>query len=82
MLRRNNHIGGAEKSVAPCGINSKNIAECCFEINLCAAAFAYPIALLNLNTINKVNIVKILCKPVCIIGDFKHPLALLFSDYL
>ena len=82
MLRRNNHISGAEQSVASCGINSEDITERCFKINLCATAFAYPIALLNLNTIYKINIIKVFGKPVCIIGDFKHPLALLFSDYL
>lgn len=59
MLRGKHHIGSAEERIRPGGINSHLIARCGGKINLRAGGATDPVALLYLDTVDKIKLVQI-----------------------
>ena len=82
VLRRNNHISGAEQGVRPGGVHGQGVAHRGAKVHLCTGGTADPILLLHLDPINKVQVVQIIHQPLGIGSDLQHPLALVLADHL
>ena len=80
MLRGQDHIGGAEEGIAAGGVDHQIVAGGGLEGDLSADAAADPVALLDLDALDKVHIVQIVDQTLGILGDGQHPLALLLAD--
>ena len=80
MLRRHDHIGHAEESIAAGCVHGELIAVGGCEIHLGPFAAADPVALLDLHTIDEIQIVQIVDQTVGIFGNAQHPLGLLLAD--
>ena len=59
MLGRNDHVGGAEKRVGTGGVNGDLVADIGLEGDLSAGGTADPVALLDLDALDVINIVEI-----------------------
>ena len=80
MLRRKNHVGNAEQRVAAGGEHGELVAVGGGKIKLCAGGAAYPVFLLDLDPLNKVQVVQIVDKSLGVLSDAQHPLAFFLAD--
>ena len=80
VLRREDHVGRAEERVAAGGENLDDVAGGGLEVDLGAGGAAYPVALLDLDALDVVDVVQVVNEPLGIGGDAEHPLALLLAD--
>ena len=69
MLRRNDHIGGAEQGVRPGGVNFQSVAGIGVEVHLCTGGAADPVDLGGFDPVNVVYIRQIVDEPLGIFGD-------------
>ena len=76
MFGSKNHIGCSKKSIGSCCEYDYIGAVIGFKLNFCAVTSAYPIFLLNLNSVNIIKLIQIIYKTVGIFCYFKHPLTL------
>jgi len=80
MLRREHHVGDAEKRIAAGRIDGQLVARRGAEVDFGALGLADPVALLDLDPFNVVHIVEIVDETLCVFRDLEHPLALLLAD--
>ena len=80
MLRRDDHVGHTEKRVCTCGEDGDIVICVGLERDLATSRTADPVLLLNLDTFDKVQIVKIVDQAVSVLGNTQHPLALLLAN--
>ena len=82
MLRRHDHIGGAEEGVRPGGEDAQLVAGGEGEIHFRALAAADPVALLHLDPLDEVHGVQTVQQLLGVGGDAQHPLGLDLADHL
>ena len=82
VLRRHNHIGGAEEGVGTGGIDLQIVPRAGFEGDLSAGGTADPVPLLGLDPLDEVHAVQSLKELLGVFGDLQHPLALHPTDHL
>ena len=80
VLGRNDRVGHAEEGINARGVNGDVIAGVGLEGDLRAGRAADPVALLGLDALNVVDLVKIVDQAVGILRDAQHPLALFLAD--
>ena len=80
VLGRNDRVGHAEEGIDARGVNGDVIAGVGLEGDLRAGRAADPVALLGLDALNVVDLVKIVDQTVGILRDAQHPLALFLAD--
>ena len=71
-----------EEGVAAGGVNRQFVAVGGGEIHLSTFGTADPVLLLDLHTLDEVQIIQIVDEAVGILGDGQHPLTLLLADDL
>ena len=79
MLRREDHVGRAEKRVAAGGEDAYHVSGGGLEVDLGAGGAAYPVALLDLDALDVVDVVQVVYEPLRVLGDAQHPLALFLA---
>ena len=82
MLRRDDHVGGAEQGIGTGGIDGDLVADVGLEGDLGSGGTADPVALLDLDALDVVHVLQIVQQTLGVGGDLQHPLALLLTDDL
>ena len=82
VLRRDDHIGGAEQGVGAGGVHRHLIAHVGVEGDLRTGGASDPVALLDLHALDVVHVLQIVNEPLGVGGDLQHPLALFLADDL
>ena len=82
MLRGDDHVGSSVQSVGTGGVNGDIVAHVGLEGDLRTGGAADPVLLLDLHTLDEVQIVQVVDEAVGILGDAEHPLALFLTDHL
>ena len=82
MLGRKDHIGCAEQRVGTGGVDNDVVACGGLKGDLGAGGAADPVFLLDLHSLDVIQIVQIVDKALGVLGDGEHPLAFLFADDL
>ena len=82
MLGRDDHVGRAEKRICAGRVNGDLAADAGLECDLRAGGAAYPVALLYLDALDIIHIVKIVDEALGVFGYTQHPLAFLLADDL
>jgi len=83
MLRSDDHVRRAEERIGAGGIHAQlHIGISDGEVDLRALAAADPVALLGLDLLDEVDVVKTVEQLLAVLGDLEHPLALDAADDL
>ena len=80
VLGRDDHIGRTEQGVGTGGVNGDFVADVGLEGYLRTGRTADPVALLDLDALNVIDIVQIVEQALGVGGYLQHPLALLLAD--
>ena len=80
MLGGNDHVGRSEESVAAGGVHRESAAVRGLEVDLGAGRASDPVFLLDLDTLDVIQVVKVVDKALGILRDSEHPLAFFLAD--